>query len=188
MSYYDKKENVKEYIKMAEGFDGRKLIKILKTHLRKGSTVLELGIGPGKDLDLLKNDFIVTGSDNSYLFINSYKEKNPDADLIFLDATKMNTPQKFNCIYSNKVLQHLTREEFKISLNKQKEVLNKNGILFHSLWYGDTVETYNDLRFTYYTENSLKQIIGESFEILEMNLYTEMEVDDSLYIVLKKKD
>lgn len=57
MCYYNKEENIKEYIEMAEGFDGRALIKILKTHLKKGSSVLKLGMGPGKDLDLLKKRF-----------------------------------------------------------------------------------------------------------------------------------
>ncbi|WP_182130804.1 hypothetical protein [Nitrosopumilus sp. b3] len=39
---------------------------------------------------------------------------------------------------------------------------------------------------TRYQIDELKQIIGDSFDILEMNVYTEMEKDDSIYVVLSK--
>ena len=55
---------------MAEGFDGRELIEILKKYLSKGSTVLELGMGPGKDLDILNKNYSST-----YSFILFNKKK-----------------------------------------------------------------------------------------------------------------
>lgn len=186
MNYYDKEENIKEYVEMAKGYDGKELIEILKTHLKKHSTVLELGMGPGKDLDLLKKDFVATGSDSSQLFLDLYKKKNINPDLILLDAVEMTTSRKFDCIYSNKVLQHITRNELKNSFEKQKDSLNDNGILFHSFWYGDTEDIFNGLRFTYYTKALLKDVINDDFEIIELNLYTEMETNDSLYVILRK--
>ena len=53
MGYYDTQKGIDEYVEMAEGYDGRELIAVLKKHLKPGATVLELGMGPGKDLDLL---------------------------------------------------------------------------------------------------------------------------------------
>ena len=53
LSYFDDEQNVREYIEMAEGFDGRELVEKLGAYLPKGSTVLELGMGPGVDLELL---------------------------------------------------------------------------------------------------------------------------------------
>lgn len=100
----------------------------------------------------------------------------------------MNTDWKFDCIYSNKVLQHLTRDELKDSFKRQRDTLNDNGLLFHSLWHGNTEEIFNGLRFSYYTKDLLKDVFDDGFEIVEMNLYTEMETDDSLYVILKKKD
>ena len=55
MGYYDDPKNTQQYIEMAEGYDGRELIEALSRHLPAGATVLELGMGPGKDLDILKN-------------------------------------------------------------------------------------------------------------------------------------
>ena len=55
---------------MAEGYNGKALIDILKKFLPKGSTILELSMGPGKDLNLLKKYYTVTGSDISKIFLN----------------------------------------------------------------------------------------------------------------------
>ena len=49
--YYFTKQTVNEIIKMAKGFHGRDLIEKLKGFLPEHSSVLELGSGPGVDLD-----------------------------------------------------------------------------------------------------------------------------------------
>jgi trans-aconitate methyltransferase len=118
--FYHSKKHVMEYINMAEGYDGKELIEILKKYLPEKSTVLELGMGPGKDLDILKNDFDVTGSDNSDIFLDMYREKHPNADLIHLDAETLITNRKFDCIYSNKVLHHLSTKKLKQSIKSRK--------------------------------------------------------------------
>lgn len=185
-NYYDSKKNVLQYISMARGFDGAALINILKTHLKKNASVLELGMGPGKDLDILKKDYKVTGSDISALFLDRYLKKNPDADLIHLDAVTLMTHRKFDCIYSNKVLHHITTAELKKSIKKQKQLLNSEGILFHSFWRGDNDEDYNGLRFVYYTKDELINYFKKDYEIIDIQLYKEMEDNDSIYIILKK--
>lgn len=65
MGFFDTEKGVDEYVKMVEGFDGAELIKILHKFLPEKSFVLELGMGPGKDLDILSKTFAATGSDNS---------------------------------------------------------------------------------------------------------------------------
>lgn len=186
MSYFDDEKHVEEYVRMSEGFDGRDLIAVLKRYLSAGSTVLELGMGPGRDLEILGETFMVTGSDNAAAFLDRYRKIDPEADLVLLDAISPDTDRKFDCIYTNKVLQHLTRDELRDSLVKQREVLNAGGILFHSLWYGDKEEEMMGLRFVYYTEETFAQLLGDGYEILEVKKYTEMEKDDSMYVVLRK--
>ncbi|MDA3941245.1 MAG: class I SAM-dependent methyltransferase [Spirochaetia bacterium] len=186
MGYFDEEKNVEEYIRIAEGYDGRELIEVLKKYLPEDSSVLELGMGPGKDLEILSETFQVTGSDNSLAFLDRYKTKNKTVDLLLLNAVEMNIKKKFDGIYSNKVLHHLSKEELKKSLIRQAAVLNKNGILFHSFWYGDKEEEYSGLRFTYYTEKTFLTMPRTEYELLEIQSYSEMEKDDSLYIVLRK--
>ena len=48
-----------------------------------------------------------------------YKKKNKNAYLLLLDAITLKTKRKFDCIYSNKVLIHLTKQELTNSLKKK---------------------------------------------------------------------
>ena len=73
MRLFDTVKGVEQYVKMAEGYNGAELIKILHKHLSENSTVLEIGIGPGKDMDMLKKSYAVTGSDHSRVFLDKYK-------------------------------------------------------------------------------------------------------------------
>ncbi|MGH1568774.1 MAG: class I SAM-dependent methyltransferase [Nitrosopumilus sp.] len=186
MGFFDTEKGVDEYIKMADGFDGAELIKVLREYLPEKSTALELGMGPGKDLEILEKTFTATGSDNSQVFLDRYKKKNPKSDLLKLDAVTLDTDRTFDCIYSNKVLHHLPREDLKKSFQKQAKILNPKGIVFHSFWKGDKDENYDGLLFTRYQIDGLKVIIGNSFEILAMNVYTEIEKNDSIYVILRK--
>ena len=69
MSYFDNESNVEQYIKMAEEFNGQEIINHLYNYLPLGSSVLELGMGPGTDIPLLEKHCKVTGSDYSKIFI-----------------------------------------------------------------------------------------------------------------------
>lgn len=187
MDFFDSEENVNQYIKMAEGFDGRELIKILKNHLPPGKTVLELGMGPGTDLDLLAGDFQVSGSDRSEIFVNRYLNQHPGADVRLLDAVTIATDDSFNCIYSNKVLHHLTRNELIQSIERQSEVLNPGGLVMHSFWRGDKEEIIEGMRFRYYLEQQLDKLFAQYFKILDIQQYTEMEAGDSIYLLGKAR-
>ena len=187
MGFFDTEKGVEEYIKMADGYDGEELIKILQKYLPANSTVLELGIGPGKDMDILKKSYKVTGSDYSQVFLEKYKKNNQDADLINLNAITLQTERKFDCIYSNKVLHHLTREDLKKSLQRQKEILNPNGIAFHSFWKGTKTENMEGLLFTYYETEDLKKLTEPNFDVLMLETYTEIEKNDSIFTILKIK-
>ena len=186
MGFYDTEDGVKEYVEATEGYDGAELVKILTKHLPKGATVLELGTGPGRDLELLSRTHQVTGSDSSAAFLDLYRKKNRQADLLLLDATTMESDRRFDCIYSNKVLHHLTKDELKTSLQKQRAILNTDGLLMHSFWYGKKEEEYEGLRFVHYTEQELEELGADGFEVVEMNRYQEMAQDDSIYLLVRR--
>ena len=188
MSFFDDPKNVGEYIQMADGYDGRELIEVLERHLPDGKSVLELGMGPGKDLDMLALRYDVTGSDSSKVFLDLYRDSHPDVNLVQLDAVTMDIEKSFDCIYSNKVLHHLAKAELVQSFQMQREKLFDDGLLMHSFWFGDKEEEIQGLRFVYYTRESLLDCIGDGYEIVELEMYTEFEENDSFYIVLRKTD
>lgn len=187
MGYFDDRKRAEEYIEMVEGYDGRELIEVVKEYLPEGASLLELGMGPGTDLDLLRQTYRVTGSDSAQSFLDIYQERNEEADLLLLDATILDTDRSFDGIYSNKVLVHLSEDELRQSFLRQEVVLNPQGILFHTFWYGDREEFFHGLRFRYYTEEMLLRIVESRFEVLAMERYTEMEEDDSIYLVLRAR-
>ncbi len=187
MSYYHQEKKVEEYIQMAEEFDGQILITELIKHLHRDSSILEIGMGPGTDLTLLGKYYKATGSDYSELFIDRYRKTHSNADLLVLDALTLETDRKFQGIYSNKVLIHLTQEELKQSIKRQTEILMPEGIICHSFWWGDKEENYDGLRFIYYTTKQLRQLFMAAYDILKIDKYQEIEPDDSLFVIARKK-
>jgi len=185
MGFYDDEETALQYIAMAEGYDGGELIEVLRNHLPEGSSVLELGMGPGVDLSMLEDNFCATGSDISQFFLDRYRASHADADLVLLDAVTMETERTFDCIYSNKVLHHLRNEQLALSLCRQKEILTGGGMVFHSFWQGEGTEEHHGLNFFYHSEDSLSAIFGVTFSQVDVVSYTEMENDDSLYVIAR---
>jgi len=187
MDYYDDIKNVKSYIDMAKECDASYLIEKLGLYATEGSSVLEIGMGPGNDLKLLKEKFVATGSDKYQKFVDEYKKFSKDDDVLVLDAVTLDTDRKFGAVYSNKVLMHLTRDEFKKSMDRQSEILNDDGIILHTFWRGEGEETFSGMLNVYYIEEELQKLFSEKFEVLLLESYAEFEEDDSIIVVAKKK-
>lgn len=183
MGFYDDEETVNQYVAMAEGYDGRALIEVLKMHLPAAARVLELGMGPGVDLAILQKHYRATGSDNSRLFLDRYRAANPDADLLHLDAVELETARKFDGLYSNKVLHHLSEEQLGRSVEQQALLLAEGGIVLHSFWRGAGTEEHHGLRFVYQTQDSLRSVFSRVFTVVDVVVYTEMEKGDSLFVL-----
>jgi 2-polyprenyl-3-methyl-5-hydroxy-6-metoxy-1,4-benzoquinol methylase len=186
MGFYDDKENVEQYLKIASGYDGSFLMTFFADIVPEGATVLELGMGPGKELDVLKERYMVTGSDNSDIFLDMYRAAHPQADLLKLNAVTLNTNRRFDAIFSNKVLQHLTDQELVKSFRAQQALLNDGGTAVHTFWAGSGSEEMMGLYFNYHDEESLTLLIGDILKIEKMVRYKEEEDDDSIVLVLKK--
>lgn len=188
MNFYFNRNNVEQYKAMLEGYDNQPVIDMLRQVLPEGADLLELGMGTGADLLKLAAFYHVTGSDFSPLFVEDFSAAHPEMDVLCLDAREFDLDRSFDCIYSNKVLYHLSAEEMKHSLCVQAEHLNKGGILFFTLWYGNTSEQGEEgLLFTYYTEESLSEVIPDSLAAERIIRYAEMEEGDSLAVILRKR-
>lgn len=185
--YYKTKESVEEYIKLAKDVNGSQLIEKLGMVLPENSDLLEIGSGPGTDWKILNELYNVTGSDNSKEFLNHLNVDNPDGEFIELDAITLEVDKKFTGIYSNKVLHHLKNDELANSIKRQSLIINTNGIICHSFWKGDGSEIFKGLFVNYHSENNLKELFSDYFEILSLTSYQEFEKGDSILILGKKK-
>ena len=187
-NYYHTRESVDEYIELAKDVNGRELIDKLKRVLPSNSTILEIGTGPGTDWKILRKSFQVIGSDNSPLFVNHLRRNNPSGKFIELDAITIKTRMKFDGIYSNKVLHHLGDNELIDSIKRQNKILKTGGIICHSFWKGEGSEVFKGLYVNYQTENTLRDVFKDYFEVLSINYYNEFEDSDSLLIIGKRKN
>ena len=44
------------------------------------------------------------------------------------------------------------------------------------------------MRFVYYIEQTIREVIGDHFDLVELQRYTELDADDSFFIVLRKRN
>lgn len=186
--YYHTKESVEEYIELAKDVDSRDLIEKFKLVLPQNSQVLEIGSGPGTDWKILSNIFRVIGSDNSSIFIDYLRKNNPSGKFIELDAITLDTNMKFDGIYSNKVLHHLRDSELVDSINRQYKVLKTGGIICHSFWKGEGSEVFKGMFVNYQSEETLKKVFQDNYELLSIECYEEFEDSDSLLIIGRKRN
>ena len=89
--------------------------------------------------------------------------------MIRLDALQLSTARVFDCIYSNKVLHHFSVDEFSRSVSRQEDLLTGDGQVLHSFWRGEGQEEHLGLRFVYQTEESLRVILSEVFDITDLS-------------------
>ncbi|CAD7703884.1 unnamed protein product [Ostreobium quekettii] len=151
-------------------------------------------MGPGKDLDLLLGrGYRATGSDRSETFLEMYRAaRGEGADVELLDAVTIETDRRFDAVYTNKVLHHLTEEQLDASLARQWEVTNPGGFGVHTFWHSEKEPEvmFGSLLFTYYTKETIVKKITETgkWAVVEATVYKEMEDDDSVCVVLRRVD
>ena len=185
--YYKTEASVKEYIQLAKGVSGTQLIDKLKDYLPLNASILEIGSGPGTDWNILSKCYQVVGSDYSNEFLNHLIEQNPSGQFIHLDAITLNTDKRFDAIYSNKVMHHLTDGELTQSINRQHTILNSNGLICHSFWRGKDSEVFKGLFVNYHEKENIEKFYQNSFDILFLDYYDEFDKDDSILLIAKKK-
>ncbi len=186
-AYYENPANVESYSKFTPSHDGGELVDVLRRWLPEGATLLELGMGPGKDFELLAQHYRATGSDFSSAFVERYREKDPSADLLLLDALTIETDRHFDGIYSNKVLVHMSSDDLRASFARQHACLNDGGVMMHSFWYGDTEAEFGALTLRRRNEHDLAELVEPHFEILELERHAKMKEGDSIYVVGRRR-
>ena len=184
-STYAPLDSVEEYIQLAKDVSGKNPIEKLKQHLYPNSLLLEIGSGPGTDWKILSKTYQVVGSDNSSEFINYLTSNYPKGEFFELDAVLLNTERKFDGIYSNKVLHHLTDSELTDSVKRQYEILNSNGIICNSFWRGQGSEIFKGLFVNYRNEIGIRVAFEDFFDVVLIESYKEFEEDDSLLLIGK---
>lgn len=132
----------KDYNLIAEDFSRTRWniwaeFKIFRDYVKEGDSVLDVGCGNGRLLELLERKHInYLGIDISEKLIDLARKKYPQND--FLVADNLNLPfpdDKFDKVFSVAVLHTIPSEELrKKALSELKRVLKPNGLLILTVW------------------------------------------------------
>lgn len=129
-------------------------ISILREELPRFKKILDLGSKKGEHLQQLHEYYEVIASENQKNKTRYLKDNFIDIRVIVLDNIILDTHKRFDCIFSKNSLEMLTLDNLDISLDNQKKILNKNGLIFH-------IFDINKIN-----KNKIINLISEKFEIL----------------------
>lgn len=159
-------------------------------------TLLEIGSGPGRDgLYFQKNGLEVTCIDLSPENIHLCRKKGLTAYV--MDMSNMFfTDNSFDAVYSLNSLLHLSKAELPGVLNAISNVLKSDGLFYMGVYGGNDFEGIreNDVTvpprfFSYYTDDHLREVVSEIFEIQDFRQikYQEKAGRHFQSLFLKKK-
>ena len=190
IDFYD--EHVEEFYKHTIDLQSKYFMNKFITLLPKGSLVLDVGCGFGRDCKTLAdNGFDVYGIDLSKNMIK--KAKSFDSRCHFYVRDMMNPEFEdnlFEGIWCTCALLHLNKQDARIALKEFNRVLKKEGIVYLGLKEGDTEGLIKDPRYngaekyyTHYRESEFIELLKNAgFEIVHSHLkYNE----DVRYLQIK---
>ncbi len=132
LNSYD--EHAEEFASFSTIFRGRlkKWIDYFSNNLPKGSLVLDVGCGAGRDASyLIGKGLSVTGIDFPKRLVEIARKKVPNGKFLVMDFEKLDFPQNhFDGIWASASLYHIPRRNLLEALKKLNFVLKKNGLFF----------------------------------------------------------
>ena len=186
--FYHDTENAQAYAEMCEGYDASVQLKILDAVLEQGSSILELGSGPGNDFALLIRRYEATASDYSPAFLSMLADRFPHHPAKMIDVRTPEMDQTFDAVYSNKVLHHLTHVELAQSFAYQSRLLKPGGFAFHLIW--QELEAPEDgFGMTWQARNApdMEAAMEPHFETVKIVEFGEFKDGDSLAVLARKR-
>lgn len=168
--FYEK--NSQEYFESTVNVDPSSFLTPIAERLRKGSTILDIGCGSGRDLLWLRNkDYEPTGLERSPTLARLARE-NSGCPVITADFVAYDFSQaRFDALLLIGSFVHLEREQF---INMLKSIclsLNNNGLIFLTLKEGKGHQSSEDGRvFTLWEQAQLEPIfIKQDLQVLNFS-------------------
>ena len=143
--------------------------------LPKGSTILDLGCGSGRDSKAFKNAgykvIAVDGSEE----LCKIASKHIGQEVICSTFQDLELSEEIDGIWACASLLHLEKEEIIYTINKLSKNLKQEGIFYASFKYGDFTGERNGRFFTDMTEESFSIMMND---IKDLKVIKQMTSDD----------
>ncbi len=156
----------------------------LARHLPAGSSLLELGSGSGDDLTWLTGRYRVTASDICEDTVSRLRASSANTPMLQLDALSIDHPEPFDCIFSNKVMQHLSDEEMCRSMQRQAQMIRPGGIVAHTFWVNTSARQKMHSTAAH-AHARLIRIVSMYFDVKEIVQYCVFAPNDSILVIAR---
>ena len=176
IEYYNK--NSKDYFDSTVNVDMSASYEEFINLLPKGSKILDLGCGSGRDsLQFMKLGYDVTAVDGS-LELAKRAAKLLGKEVIVISFEELQLEDKYDGIWACASLLHLDNNALRDVLNKLYDNLNDSGIFYMSFKYGTSeFIDKNNRYFNMFTDERLIKFIEEN---TKYNILQISGADDSL--------
>jgi len=163
--------------------EAQKFLNMLPT---KGSKVLDVGCGPGRDVKKFIDQGVdVVGIDFSPKMIEMAKKNAPRGIFHVMDIESLTfPPETFDGVWASCSLLHIPKKNIALVLNKIYAVLKSNGILYVSVKKSSGMNEvlapdsrYEGLEkyWSFYEENELVNFLTHAgFEIIELMIFNQI--------------
>lgn len=189
MSYYRK--HAKEFIEETFNCDMSEQYRFFEKHLEGRGTILDVGIGSGRDSLYFKSKgYEVYSIDPEDVFIKHAKELGLE-NIYKLKAEEIDFVDKFDGIWACASLLHVPSKDLAGVLRKCFFALKNGGVMYVSFKYGDFEGERNGRYYVDVNENSFKRYLKDSGLILaESTLSEDVRPERNekwLNLILKKE-
>lgn len=164
LNFYNSNSDI--YINNTIKYDNSFAVNRFINQLDLNSNILEVGFGSGRDtLSLYKAGYKnITAIDFSQAFVDNLKEQKLNIEVECADILNYELTKKFDAIFCHASLLHLSKNDFKLVLNKLTSGLSENGKLFFNLKLGNGESLDNQQRFfSYWQPQEIINLIPKKY-------------------------
>jgi hypothetical protein len=189
MDYYDKYQE--EYIEATLSLDMTQQYQSFLKHLDKGSKILDIGFGSGRDMIYFSSlGYEVSGIDTCNAFVCRMKELGYSVKL--QNVQSLEERDCYDALWACASLLHVSSEELTEVFMRCHSILKRNGLMYCSFKYGDFEGVKDQRHYLYLTEKTILNYLPASlFKVLEIYITSGQKKGQEstkwLNVILKKK-
>ncbi len=166
MDYYN--TNANEYSALTMNSDMSQSRQRFLSYLPSGARILDAGCGSGRDAKaFMEHGYMVTALDGSVAMCQ-VAEKFIGQPVLHMDFEQIEFEEEFQGIWACASLLHVPKADMERILNKLRQALVPDGVIYASFKYGEGERTVDGRFFNYYDDNSLSvQFESCGFYVIE---------------------